>query len=243
KQREEKNKLLVELRELKEEKEKINKRYEEIAGLLRKNNEVKLSAEKDGNRTSLGALKRKIDQLTWKQQTTPLSVEDEKKLLLEIERLTQLYEKLMKAKELDSVNMELKAELASLKIKMRDVKERMRGKIAQLDSVRKKLKELSERMDEISPKINELGKQITEKSSTLNSLKEKIDQKYEELKKLQERSAAIRESIYKKRESEILEKKRKEAEEKLKTKGRITFEDLIALYSGTEDSSEEMQKK
>ncbi|MEK6936735.1 MAG: hypothetical protein AABW58_01550 [Nanoarchaeota archaeon] len=219
------------LEELKKQRELHNKNVHDLILSLKDLNTEKKEIEKKFKiKLNPLAIKEKIDQLETKIQTDVISFEKEKKLMGEIRKLKADFKNsgslfsISEKEEKISKNIKEEREKANsfhnqvkeiLNLNKEENKQ-FRDLFKQLDKLRKiqedKQKELDE-MDKSSEAITtELNLKLTEMSKINPSLIE--SNRKEERKKIEEK---------------IIEEKSRLVEEKLRTKGKLTTEDLIVM--------------
>ncbi|MBP1356928.1 MAG: hypothetical protein JZD40_00320, partial [Sulfolobus sp.] len=111
--------------------------------------------------------------------------------------------------------------------------------------------QLKNERDSVLKEIQSINDQINELVNKNNDLKNKINEKKDELKKYREQLKKIKEMLksrnfneayeqqLKNMDKEVIENKRKKAEEKLKNNKRLTFDELLILYYNDKDSNEQ----
>lgn len=216
------------LNQLKVEKEKLYERVEELSSKIKEQKGKLKPLDFNGEQ-----LKKKRDELEWKQQTTPLSLEEEKVIVKEIEEIEKV---LLDYDE----NLEIEKTINPLKKEMEETWER-------INSIKK---EMQEEYDKNKPSF-EQAKILFAKRDELRGLADidhknyieifqKIIQYENQLTKIEEEISLLKTLQMKiqreKRESEIQEKRRKEeelvqskvkqAQEKLEKKKRVTIQEL-----------------
>ncbi|MEN3000008.1 MAG: hypothetical protein ABDH61_05480 [Acidilobaceae archaeon] len=193
-------------------------------------------AEKEGEvaKISLRRLQRRLEELEWKQMTTVMRPEDEKKLVEEIARVESMILKVKEARKHVISLMELQADYKSTLLKLKGLNEKLSRMWQQLNELRTKLNELGNKIGEANRKIEELSREIEVRNLKLDDLSKEIDALYgnykESLTKLSEMKEARRLGI----QLELLEKKKKEVKEKAERGEPLTLEELKILYGEIE---------
>jgi uncharacterized coiled-coil DUF342 family protein len=189
---------------------------------------------------SIASIKKRIDSLEWKIITGQIDPEEEEDIIRNIARLEAQLNKILKAKNAKNTITEIRAEIASARIEIEDIKraisEVFRGiekfkaeesqAIAEIERRRARLEEISRELDRLSAEREKIYEEIKRKKEEINSLRSKL----KELRAMSERKSR----------AERLRELRKRAEEKLASGDKLTFEELQALYGvEAEGGSEE----
>ncbi|MBC7113513.1 MAG: hypothetical protein H5T34_05820 [Candidatus Methanomethyliales bacterium] len=228
--RDEKNKLIAEKKQLRDQlhKEK-NELSQKIKDLISKKRELLSSL-----RENESDLLRQLKEIDWKYQTTPLSLEEERRLL---QRRSELEKKLMifkRAREIDQ-------EINSLKTSSEDLR-------AKADLVHKEILSLAEEskvhhesmiksLEECKP----LSAELEQIKVEIASIKGTIESSKKELLELESKYKEVRESVMKQKIEMLAEQTRQiitkrselaeRAAEKIKNGERLTFEEFAAMLA------------
>ncbi|MCX8165720.1 MAG: hypothetical protein N3D79_03940 [Acidilobaceae archaeon] len=225
--------LREEFLKVKEERDAVKKEA------MNKREDLKIArqlAEKEGEvaKISLRRLQRRLEELEWKQMTTVMRPEEEKKLVEEIARVESMILKVREARKHVISLMELQADYKSTLLKLKGLNEKLSRMWQRLNELRTKLNELGNKIGEANRRIEELSREIEIRSLKLDDLSKEIDGLYsnykESLTKLNEMKEARRLGI----QLELLEKKKKEVKEKAERGEPLTLEELKILYGELE---------
>jgi uncharacterized coiled-coil DUF342 family protein len=188
---------------------------------------------------SAAKIKARIDRLEWRIITESLPLEEENAIIKEISRLEALLEKAIEAKKLRNEYRELNAQLKSHIIILNDLNKKIGELSEEINSVRERIGTLKTQIAELQEGIEERNSQIQERAKELVELTNKLDERYSKYRDLQTRLKEIRLGRRKAVETELLEKKKEKAAQKLKEGKRLTLEELQALYGEIGEGEEE----
>ena len=242
----EKNKkFLVEIRELKTERNALNQRVsdinndiselkKDIDGISSKDG----SSEDDSRNNAITDLKKKIEKLEWTIQTKPVSIKQEDKMQ---DQLSQLVKSLGQIKEKTKIIRKLKR----IKIKKNELKQ-------QADEKHNELLEESNKSEKLYNGLLELKNQRKEEEEKakplleeLNQLKKTADsahQKYiEYVEVLKKEEKSIRKEI-EKEEKEEKEEETKKIYDSFKKGNKLSLSDLMLIENKLDDELEEGEK-
>lgn len=219
----------LEVKELKKQKNEIKReqvqKIEEIKNLRQETGEL---TKKKPSR-SLKKLQEEIESLEWKIQTTPLSLQEENKL---VERVKQLEIQLgvcRKIEQLNQKSLELEAEAKALGVRIKLCNEKISEKVRKSREFHEKMLEKIEEAKKLKIEVDNLHQlflHAREKAKPLRSEMEKISG---EIKQLKEEILAEEEKVRKESEEIILKNIEKQAREKLKRGEKLTWEEFKVL--------------
>ncbi|MCX8196165.1 MAG: hypothetical protein N3F67_03710 [Acidilobaceae archaeon] len=197
---------------------------------------AKQLAEKEGEvaKISLRRLQRRLEELEWKQMTTVMRPEEEKKLVDEIARVESMILKVREARKHVISLMELQADYKSTLLRLKDLNEKLSRMWQQISELRSKVRELGDKIGEANRRIEELSKEIEAKSARLDELSKEIDSLYGNYKESLTRLTEIKEARRLGIHLELLEKKKREVKEKAERGEPLTLEELRILYGEVE---------
>jgi len=226
--RDEKNKLIAEKKQLRDQlhKEK-NELSQKIKDLISKKREILSSM-----RESEPDLLRQLKEIDWKYQTTPLSLEEERRLL---QRRSELEKKLMifkRAKEIDQ-------EITSLKTSSEELRTKADLVHKEILSLAEESKVHHEFMIKSLEECKPLSAELEQVKVEIASIKTAIESSKKELSELVSKYKEIRESVMKQKIEMLAEQTRQiitkrselaeRAAEKIKNGERLTFEEFAAM--------------
>ncbi|MBT4823992.1 hypothetical protein HN695_05310 [Candidatus Woesearchaeota archaeon] len=179
-------------------------------------------------------LKKQIEQLEYKHETSVMSFENEKKIMKEIRDLRSNYKKLSAVstvwKKIHALTKDvdvLKKEANLFHRKMQSQAKQSQEKHESMIESSKLVKDLKKKENEAHIKSLEFKKQFTELNDKLkvdlddlNKLYGKLDMNREAVKK-----------VKKEKQQKTLKQKQNDVDHKLKTGGKLTTEDLLAFQS------------
>lgn len=228
--RDEKNKLIAEKKALRDqlhrEKGEVSQK---IRDLISKKRTILSSI-----REHEGDLLRQLKEIDWKYQTTPLLLDEERRLL---QKRSELEKKLMvyrRAKEIDQEIYSLQSSFENLKMKADQVHNEI---MAHAEESKKNHESMIKSLKECKSLISELEHIKRE----IASLKCAINASKKELYEIQSKYKEVKESIMKQKiellaeeTRQIINKRLKLAEkasEKVKNGERLTFEEFVAMLA------------
>ncbi|MEM0365556.1 MAG: hypothetical protein QXO93_02410 [Acidilobaceae archaeon] len=218
---------------LKEERDRIREEA------LNKREDLRIArqlAEKEGDmaRVSLRRLQRRLEELEWRQMTTVMRPEEEKRIIDEIARIESMIMKVREARKHVISVLELQADYKSTLIRLKDLNSKLAKLVEEIARLKNKLNEIGGKIWSLNKQIDELTSKINEKSSRVDGLSREIDELYgtykDSLTKLKEFKEARRLGL----QLEILERKRREIKEKAERGEPLTLEELRILYGELE---------
>lgn len=236
--REKRRKLVEEVRGLRQERRKLLERIKAVVSEL--DEQRRIAAElRPLARRSIAAIRRRIEELEWKQQTQVLTPQQEKEIIDEITRLEAMLEKTMQARQVLQELSERRAELMGLRLQLRSYGEEIRKRSEAISRIDERVNELRAELDQLSPRIDELSKRIEEMSQEIDRLREEINERVARLRELSEQLRGLRTGRERQRLIEIYAEKRRQVEEKLKRGEPLTIEELKLLYAEKLEELEE----
>jgi len=229
------DKKSIELKEAKTERDKFNKKVKDLISNLKeakterdkvlKNSKVSLTPDK---------IIQKIKQLE-ESVETEADYKKEKKLMEEIKKLKKLLEESKGVSQVFEKANSLSRETRESK-RVADEFHRKVQEIAK-NSDYKEFMELSREIEGLKKKQEEAFQKFIDSKTEFSNCNNELKKKQEELDKinLSERDNKKFRDVQKtNRQKEVLEKKSKQIEEKLKTKKKLTTEDIIAFQGSSE---------
>ena len=246
--------IAEEVKTLRSKRDSLNARVKE---LKQKRDELRIAAAKKRQALSrlleqaqqasqklqgnMSDLSKQISRLEWQIQTNPLAPKTERSIVV---RIAELETHLAKHKELKNVKdrlLRLRVEVGALRIQAQSTHEELT-----------RLAEESERIhNEMQQKVKVLGEKRREADAKHAAFLEKNKQRVETVSALKENLSRIQEirtqigdikSSTRSDKAEKVKTKYKEAaEEKLRTGGKLSFEEFQALMADTGTEGEEEQ--
>jgi uncharacterized coiled-coil DUF342 family protein len=229
------NQKVKELKLKREEAQtRINQKIQELKSLR---TEVRETAKKKPASARL-SLQRQFDSLEWKIQTTPLSLDEEKQLVEQVERVeTQLniYRKLEHVretilnveKEINSLQAQAQSchkALTEIAQKSQELHQRMLSRIEESKTVKAEADRLHQSYLETKEKIGTIQQEIT---VTLDQARQKRQEILQEEQRRQKQA-----------EENLRGKIEKQATEKLKRRQKLTWEEFQILAQKGIDTQE-----
>lgn len=225
----ERDKLNEKVKELKQQREKTKIEIrEKIKQIKQLKEEIRALSKKKPSR-SLQTLKKEVDDIEWKIQTTPLGLPEEKEL---VEKVKQLETQLNIHRKLDQLSLkireferEIKARKTNSKFchekltedaqRSQEIHERMLEKIVESKKLKLEADNFHKLFLQIRERIRPIQNEIKEISSQMKLLRDEIRAQEETEKKQSEKS--------------FREKLEKQAKEKLKRGEKLSWEEFQLL--------------
>jgi uncharacterized coiled-coil DUF342 family protein len=207
----------------KKEREDKNKQYNQSLTNIKK---AKEDRRRQQHAVSSNTLRKQIKDLEYKMQTEAISFNKEKKIMGEIKKIKAQLKEILKEEE----------KLKTNNLSFRQVKE---IKLAADDS-HKKVQELAEKSSKIFDELTILSKDIANIKAqrntvqlVLKNLKSQIGHMNQKLSKVLKDWSGIADKVFirgtRRSIDRLLHKKTEEVKEKLKTKKKLTTDDILLL--------------
>jgi len=235
--------LRAEILELKDKRNELNEKVNELKqlreqarGEIRENieeikeidQEIKALYKKKPSR-SPQILKRELESLEWKIQTTSLSLQDEKELVERVERLEVQLNVHRKIEQLNDKMLELKTEIKALETrgklcheklmetaqKSQEIHEKMLGKIEKAEGLKMEADDLHKNFLDARERARLVQRKFREILNQINLLRDEI--RKEEDKEKEKSEKALRKKL------------EKRAREKVKRGEKLTWEEFQIL--------------
>ncbi len=228
---EEKRKLQGELAKLREERKEALERFRQA-----RDEALRIKKEYEEIVNSVGVpervLRRRISRLERRIETSPLTKDQERDIVMQISQYEAMLQELNRAKSLKRKFIEIMAEAERWRFFVRDSGEKIGEIKGQLKEIYNYITKEKEELDKIRSEIDELSDIINEKSSEVDKMKEELDKIREEMRAIQEEIKKRFERIVtsnKEVERKLKEKLAEEALEKYKAGEKLTIEELKVL--------------
>jgi uncharacterized coiled-coil DUF342 family protein len=223
------NEVNARVKELKQQrsqiKNEIAQKIEELKGLR---NELELLMKKKPTRSSK-TLEKEIDSLEWKIQTTPLSLQEEKKL---VERIMQLQGQInihKKFEQFKQKRIELKAEVKALQARVELCHKNILEHAKKSQEIHQELLKKVEEARKIKNDADNVHELYLKTRDNVKSLKVEMAKISDEMKRFREEISTEEEKERKEVEEKLLENIEKQAREKLKRGEKLTWEEFKVL--------------
>ena len=209
-------------------KEIKQNRYNNIVkGLIEKikhlNQQKKELLSKHNIKGDPSKIKEQMDALELKVETEALTLNQEKKVMRQIKDLKKQYDKMGEVTKVFSEHSKISNEIEENRKKAEEYHNQLKELTKGVDYTQ--FKEKANEIEELKGKQQKAFNQFVEYKAKVSLLSNKIRSKQEESEKKKEENQRKKEEVTNKR----VEAAEKEAEEKLKTKKRLTTDDLIKL--------------
>lgn len=235
--------LRTETRELKSERDELNERVKELKQLREKtktaiqekieelkklNQQIRALSKKRPSR-SLHALQKKLEEIEWEIQTTPLSLQEEKELVDQVGQLETQVNIHKKIEMLHQKMLELQTGLRAIETKNKSYHEK-------LTETAQKSQEIHNRMLEKINKVKELRTEADSMHQSFLRTRQKAKPVQQEITKILDQMELLKEKIRKEAEKEkgereeaLRRKIKKKAREKLRRGEKLTWGEFQIL--------------
>jgi len=224
------------VKRLKAERENARK---EIAAKKRRIAGIKRELELVRSRKpseSFKALQEQLEKLEWKIQTTPLTLEEEKRLVEKIRQTEASLAVHKKIRQLRRQKLELQAEIEALETKAETFHRQLTKTAEKSQELHQKMLEKIEKINSLRLEAEKAHQKYLEFRQQAKAVHEKLVQIADKIKALKLKLREIQEERKRKYELEIRKKLIETAKEKLKHGGKLSWEEFKAL---AENSVEE----
>lgn len=223
------NKLNDKVKELKQLREKatreMRKKIEEIKEI---GQEIKVLSKKKPSR-SPQLLKREFDSLEWKIQTTSLSLQEEKELVDQVERLEVQLNAHRKIGELNDKMLELKTGIKALETRRKLRHEELTETAQKSQIIHKKMLERIEKAKELKTEADELHKNFLDARERAKLVQREFTEILNQINSVRDEIREEEEKEKKKGEEVLRKKIEKRAREKVKRGEKLTWEEFQVL--------------
>jgi len=236
-------KLRTEISELKSERDELNTEVRELKQLRGKtkteihgtieeikklNQQIKALANKKPSR-SLQTLQKKLDEIEWEIQTTPLSLQEEKELVNQVRKL-EIQLNIHKKLEMRHQKMlELQTELKTIEAKNKSYHKKIIETAQKCQEIHNKMLEKINEVRELKTEADNMHQSFLITRQKTKPIQEGIMTILSQIKLLRQEIRKEEEKERKKSEDALKRKIRKEAKEKLKQGEKITWEEFKIL--------------
>ena len=213
--------LTKKVKELKDSREKINSEIKDSISKIKKTDTPFQKTE----RVPVSKIKKELENLQYKVETTPLSPEEEKKVM----RLIKEKEKQIKKAQVD---VSEKGEYKELSQEINDSKKVSNDVHVKIQECAKESQDNHEEMISVSKDIKYLKAREKEIHHQFTEIKDVYKEKrklYNQNKKFFEKAIKSKRKDFKVTEAQVLEKVEANVEEKMKKGMKITTEDLMSF--------------
>jgi len=222
----ERDRINLEIKELKMQEGKMKN---ELAEKIEKIKLVREELRKWIDKTPANSpekLGREIENLEWKIQTTPLDLQEEKKLVERIKKLENQLEVHVKIEQLKQKNLGLMAEIKALKTRMKLCRDKILEKVEQSRFYHQKFLEKSNEAREIKKEVDLSHQSFVNVKTELNGIRMEIAKILNEIKRLKEEITMDDEINRRKNEELLLKNLEAQALKKLERGEKLTWEEF-----------------
>ncbi|MCS7096368.1 MAG: hypothetical protein N3F10_04085 [Candidatus Bathyarchaeota archaeon] len=221
-----KDRIKSEVRELKQQRSQIK------AELIRKLEELKhlrpeiedLCSRRPA--TAPYRLKKEIEKIEWKIQTTPLDLHQEKRLVERAGKLELQLSIHRKISVLRQKTLELKAEVKALSARVKSLQKQITEKVKESQNIREKMMLILEESKQVKAEADSAHELYMKAKADLKNLQLEISRIIEDMKRVKAEITAEEKITRKKAEEELLKSVEKQALEKLKRGEKLTWEEF-----------------
>jgi len=240
---EEFKRLKAEVQKLKSSRDEINAEVKELKGqriqlkteVAQKIKELKnlqseieaLTAKKPSR--SFNALQKEVEAIEWKIQTTPLSLQEEKKLVERVKQLEDQISVYRRMEQLSQKKLELTAVLKALEARAKLLRERIIKEAEKSQKIHEEMLKKAEEARKLKNEADSVHKRFLQAKEKAKPFLEEIKKILEEIRKLKEEVKAEEEEERRKSEENLLEKIARQAMDKLKRGEKLSWEEFKIL--------------
>ncbi len=240
----ERNAITAEVRDLKRQRDALNaqirEKVAEIKKLTEENKDALAKAtaamstgrDRDRRAASPGFLKKQIEEMEFKLETQPMGFDAEQKANKKLKEMKKQYAELKGSSEAFELIREKSREIDQLKREAnkyhRQVQEHAQQSQAKHENLLTESKEIDDLKKNEQEKYDEFLALKKEYTDLNNQLKEKVAEMQRIKDALSKQNVKVKEEA-KQEELKTLKERAHEAEEKVRTKKKLTTEDLLAL--------------
>ncbi|MCS7114851.1 MAG: hypothetical protein RMJ15_08115 [Nitrososphaerota archaeon] len=219
----------MEIKELKKQREETRKdKAQKIEELKVLRQEI-MELEKKRPNKSLQKLKGEIEGLEWEIQTTPLSLQDEKKLVERVKQLEIQLNVCRKIEQLAQKSLELKAEIKAMQARIKFYSEEISEKARKSQEFHEKMLEKIKEAEKLKVEADNLHMLFLQAKERIKPFQSEIEKVSGEITQLRMEILAEEKKARKKVEEELLANMEKQAREKLKRGEKLTWEEFKVL--------------
>lgn len=227
--RKNRDKVHQEVKELKKQREDIQKisaqKIQEFKGLKCEIEELK----KKRPSKSLQKIQQEINNIEWRIQTTPLSLENEKQLVEKVKMLGNQLTIHRKIEQLNIKRLEFETEVKALQTKAKWYSEKISEMVERSQEFHKKMLEKIEETRKLKTDADNFHRFFLKTKEKAKLLRSEIEEISTEIKQLRMEIQAVEEKVRKENEKMLLENMEKQAREKLKRGEKLTWEEFKVL--------------
>ena len=231
----EKDKKNLELHELKKQRNMYNDQVHDLIKRIKKLNKEKAKTLKKYNiKVDPANIQEKINKLE-KKVEIEVNFEKEKKLMDEIRKLKKSYDESSELREIGEKAVNIDKEIKEARKKADEFHKKIQD--ITKDSTYDNFMELSKKITELKKVQEEAFQKFIDHKNDYSKLNQELKTKLDELMKVKDeinKDKELQRRIHEDKTRKILRENSREVEEKLKTKKKLTTEDLLK-YQGTEE--------
>ncbi len=235
--------LRIEIRELRDRRDELNSKVKELkqsredtkkvirqkVGEIRKlNQEIEVLAQQRPSE-NLQTLQRKLEQIEWKIQTTSLSLEEEKGLVGQVQKLGAKMNSHKKLGALRKKVYELQIELEAAKTRNKLQHSRLVEKAQRGQELHSKMLEKVDEAKELAAEADKMHKNYLNIRQMKDPIQDEIAEIHNRMKLMNEEIRKEEEEERKRAEKALKKKIKEKAKEKIKRGRRLTWEEFKIL--------------
>ena len=231
--REERDTLTNEVKALKDERAKLTKHIQEKIGVFKEPPPFKPTATGE----SPHRLRKEIERLEYKIETEAPSFDKEKQLMKAINELRKKLKNAEHANTAWKASKEISSDIDTAKKSADTTHDQIQQKAKLSQEKHEQMVKLSKHIDELKEQEKKLNAQIDLKKKEIEELLKPFDEQRKELNELRKKAGLEVEEEGKRKEhtkKKKLSDLRKEVEDKIKNKQKLTNQDLLILQSSDE---------
>lgn len=217
------------VKELKQQRSQIKAELtQKIAELKSLRKELEPLLKKKPTR-GLKALEKDVENIEWKIQTTPLSLQEERKLVEQVKELESQISVHKKIEQLNQKRIELMAELKALQARVELCHKAIMENAEKSQQIHAEMLEKVEEAKKIKDEADNFHRLYLQTREKIRALKAEITNILDEIRRFREEIFADEEKKRRETEEKLLESVEKQALEKLKRGEKLTWEEFKVL--------------
>lgn len=232
--RERKDKLNKRVKELKKERDDYHSKVKERIEEFKKLDFDKKHLKEKIREANPAVILENIEKLEMRIETEALSFKKEKEVMKEINALKRKYNEAKKISNSFVKGSELSKDINEIRKKAEELHSKVKQTAEESQKDFDEIKKISSQIDELNKKQEEAFKIFTEKKDEFTKLNLELEKKLEEATRLRRELNTFKQGKKKEkrsRQEDILKVKAEDIEEKIKTKKKLTKDDLLVFQS------------
>ena len=231
----EKDKKNIELHELKKQRDNYNDQVQELISKIKKINKEKVKSVKKYNvKVDPSRIQEKINELE-KKVEIEVNFEKEKKLMLEINKLKKTYGETSEIKEIADKASGIDKEIKEARKKADEFHKKIQGIIK--DSTYDNFMDLSNKITELKKVQEDAFQKFIDHKNEYSKLNMELKTRLDEVNLFKDeinKNKDLQKQLHNDKQRRMLKEQSKQVEEKIKSKKKLTTEDILKFLGSEE---------